>query len=208
MKYNTITRVTYERAVLTYPFVWWDGAFTPEECDQIVEYCDSIGVEEAKVLGGPPEARDYTDDKIRACGIKFHMANEQTKHIFEKMDNVIYSINSHFYGFDLNGYDSFQYTSYDSSKLGHYDWHMDLIMGKDVPSNMSEPRKLSLSLVLNDDFEGGDFCFNIGGKDNLKAEQKKGRVLAFPSYVIHKVEPVTKGFRKSIVVWVTGPKFI
>jgi PKHD-type hydroxylase len=204
MKYNSLTRVTHERTVITYPFVWWDEAFTSEECDQIVEYCDSIGTEQAKVVGGP--TTEYTDDKIRICGVKFHNPNEQTKHIFEKIDNVIYSINNHFYGFDLNGYDSFQYTSYDSSRLGHYDWHMDLIMGKDAPSNMIEPRKLSLSLVLNDDYEGGDFCFNSGG--NLKAEQKKGRVIAFPSFMMHKVEPVTKGFRKSIVIWVTGPKFV
>jgi len=41
----------------------------------------------------------------------------------------------------------------------------------------------------------------------LKMEQLKGRVLAFPSFMIHGVAPVTKGKRESVVVWVEGPKF-
>jgi len=206
MKYNSLHHHPNERSVITYPFVWWDNALTSEECDNIVEYCDSVGLDQAKVLGGDTEDKSYSNEKIRVCGIKFHHPTEETKNIFLKLNKVITDINDHFYGFDLNGYNCFQYTSYDGSVKGHYDWHMDMCMGKDVPPTMTEPRKLSLSVLLNDGFEGGEFRFNTGGV--LTAEQKKGRVIAFPSYVLHKVEPVTKGFRKSIVVWVTGPKFV
>jgi len=89
---------------------------------------------------------------------------------------------------------------------------MDTVLGLDKPIEMAETRKLSLSLILSDpdDYEGGDFYIQTGSPDPeklIKMEQKKGRVLAFPSFMIHGVAPVTKGTRRSIVVWVDGPKF-
>jgi PKHD-type hydroxylase len=45
------------------------------------------------------------------------------------------------------------------------------------------------------------------GQEPIRCPQAKGMVILFPSWVIHRVTPVTKGVRKSIVVWVTGPKF-
>jgi PKHD-type hydroxylase len=108
----------------------------------------------------------------------------------------------------LNGYDSFQYTEYQAFEGGKYDFHMDTIMGKNKPANMPETRKLSVTLVLNDDFEGGEFYMNNGQeKDAELIPTGKGRLILFPSFLIHRVAPVTKGVRKSLVVWVNGPKF-
>ena len=74
---------------------------------------------------------------------------------------------------------------------------------------MVQPRKLSLSLALNDDFEGGEFQINEGKETNpITVPMHKGRVVLFPSFMIHRVTPITKGTRKSIVVWVNGPKFV
>jgi PKHD-type hydroxylase len=86
---------------------------------------------------------------------------------------------------------------------------MDMIMGDRVPPDMKTPRKLSMSLILSDESEytGGEFEFDTGGKNPEIALQKRGRVLAFPSYVIHAVKPVKKGCRRSIVIWCLGPKF-
>jgi PKHD-type hydroxylase len=44
-------------------------------------------------------------------------------------------------------------------------------------------------------------------KNEHEMAQKRGRILFFPSFILHKVHPVTKGVRKSIVAWVEGPKF-
>ena len=58
------------------------------------------------------------------------------------------------------------------------------------------------------DFEGGDFEINQGQeKDATKVDAKKGRILAFPSFMLHRVAPTTKGKRKSLVFWALGPKF-
>jgi PKHD-type hydroxylase len=73
----------------------------------------------------------------------------------------------------------------------------------------AEPRKLSLTLLLNDDFEGGEFQVNDGKEEMaITVPMNKGRVVLFPSFMIHRVKPVTKGVRKSLVVWVLGPKFV
>jgi PKHD-type hydroxylase len=44
-------------------------------------------------------------------------------------------------------------------------------------------------------------------EDEFEIEQKRGRIILFPSFLLHKIHPVTKGYRKSIVAWVEGPKF-
>jgi PKHD-type hydroxylase len=126
---------------------------------------------------------------------------------------VIQQLNEQFYGFDLYGYDTMQYTEYESVEGGKYDFHMDTIMGRNVPVDMQTQgiRKLSLTIALNEpgvDFEGGHFQINQGQEiDAENVELKKGRIIAFPSFMLHRVAPTTKGKRKSLVVWVLGPKF-
>jgi PKHD-type hydroxylase len=84
---------------------------------------------------------------------------------------------------------------------------MDMSMGS-IETNYIEHRKLSLTLALNDTFKGGEFCINKGKEDNCDSfVVKKGRIVLFPSFMIHKVAPVTMGTRRSLVVWVLGPKF-
>ena len=116
-----------------------------------------------------------------------------------------------FYNFDLNGYDSLQYTVYNASEKGEYGFHMDTFIGNDVPKDMYETRKLSLTFLLNEpnvDFKGGEFQINSGDeKKAVSINMKKGDMILFPSFMIHRVKPVTKGVRKSIVAWVTGPKW-
>ncbi len=72
-------------------------------------------------------------------------------------------------------------------------------------------RKLSITILLSEpgiDFRGGEFQINDGIESEAKTiNLKKGSLFAFPSYLIHRVSPVTKGTRRSIVVWVQGPKF-
>jgi PKHD-type hydroxylase len=141
----------------------------------------------------------------------FEPANENTNWIFMRLNWVVEQLNNQFYNFDLNGFDSIQYTEYDDTEGGKYDFHQDTIFGLNKPGNMVETRKLSLVLLLAEpgvDFEGGDFQVNQGQEcDASTVEFKKGRVIAFPSWQIHRVTPTTKGKRKSLVLWVTGPKF-
>jgi len=212
MKYNDLYNNPRERATVTYPYAWWDDGFTNEELDKIVNYCEDKGLQRAVTIGADPIKDKQRIEQIRRCDVKFHARNEENYWFFDRLNFIIKSLNDRFYNFELNGYGSFQYTSYNSKELGKYGWHMDTHLGLDaIPKDMHEPRKLSLTLLLNDpvkDFQGGEFQLNIAEEKNpMTVPFKKGRAVVFPSFLLHQVTPVTKGFRKSAVVWVTGPKF-
>ena len=83
---------------------------------------------------------------------------------------------------------------------GHYNAHVDTF------HQHGEARKLTALAFLNDNFEGGKFFLNATGTPYYPP-QKKGTVLVFPSYMVHGVEPVTKGVRYSCVTWLIGPYF-
>ena len=73
---------------------------------------------------------------------------------------------------------------------------------------VTKSRKLSLSLQLTDpsQYEGCDLQFQ-GGRRIETAPRTRGALIAFPSYVLHRVTPITRGVRKSLVCWVSGPEF-
>jgi PKHD-type hydroxylase len=209
MKYNGIYNNPWERSTVTFPWAYQDDIFTHTELDNIVSYCENVGLERSSTIGATSKEQV---EEVRKCDVKFHNRNNETSWIFDRINDVIVRINSLYYGFDLNGYESFQYTSYNSAEEGNYNWHMDMCLSNvNLPNDMTEPRKLSMSLMLNDpekDFEGGEFQLNMGMESRSETLPfKKGRAIFFPSFLIHRVMPVTKGFRKSLVVWVVGPKF-
>ena len=112
------------------------------------------------------------------------------------------------WNFSLKEFESLQYTIY--NKGDHYNWHTDNHV---KPYKNNTIRKLSFTLCLNDGYEGGDFqiCDPHPEPDLSKTttfELKKGSIIVFPSQIWHKVKPVTKGIRKSLVGWVVGTPFI
>jgi PKHD-type hydroxylase len=193
---------------VTYSHVKWQNSFTTDELEKIVAYCDSVGTERAKVIG-VDENNIPEIEKKRRSDIKFHPRNEDTAWIFDRLNRIIGQINDQFYNYDLNGFLAFQYSSYNSEEKGTFHWHMDMHLDrKTLPPGMIEPRKLSLSLLLNEptEFKGGEFQINLGDAETIEFD--RGTMVAFPSYIIHRVAPVYEGIRKALVVWVTGPKFI
>jgi len=102
---------------------------------------------------------------------------------------------------DLSNCVDIQIGKYDSSTKGFYDWHSD--DGYKVGKN-GLVRKLSISILLNDSFEGGLFEFKNFDK---QPELKQGSIIVFPSFLQHRVTPVTAGTRYSAVTWVSGPAY-
>ena len=216
--YKTLYNNPTERMKVFYPWCYWDNAFNEDELKKMCDFFEKEGVERGTTVGSKKEdangnitVSQAPNEEVRKSNVKFHNYNENTAWIYNRLNFVIESINNQFYNFDLNGYDTFQYTEYDDHELGKYDFHQDTIMGQNIPSDMIETRKLSMTFLLNEpgvDFEGGDFQVNTGQeKDAETVELKKGRIILFPSFVIHRVAPVTKGKRKSLVIWILGPKF-
>ena len=98
-----------------------------------------------------------------------------------------------------------------NGKPGKYDWHIDVGPGA-VPSM----RKLSYSILLNPgEYEGGEFISKIGRSDiafesvgNHGEEDLTGTMILFPSYLLHRISPITKGTRYALVGWAHGNSFI
>lgn len=123
--------------------------------------------------------------------------------IYLKIFNFTNKLNKDTFNFNLNEIQELQYTEYDESYQGHYDWHTDIGL-KDTSQ-----RKLSISIQLSDssEYEGGELQINTGG--HIKTCKKtKGTLIVFPSFLLHRVAPVTKGTRRSLVMWVVGPPFV
>jgi PKHD-type hydroxylase len=191
---------------VTYPYVYKDDFFTKEELTRIKDFCNSQGTEKAEVVGkfgGPVNV-----ESLRNSDIKMHGFNNENSWIFDKLFSVADAINNQYYGYDLTGFGYFQYTEYNNPG-SEYGYHSDMIMGENIPPGMELPRKLSFSLILSDptEYEGGAFEFLINGIDRIILPQNYGRVLAFPSYIIHRIAPLISGSRKSLVFWAVGPKF-
>jgi|TARA_R110001583_G_scaffold153657_1_gene305374 PKHD-type hydroxylase len=111
------------------------------------------------------------------------------------------------WNFEIDAAESMQIGKY--SKGCFYDYHTDGdgVTIYDEPENKwlhNKTRKLSMTILLNEDYEGGNFKFYDNEEDTIKG---KGSVLVFPSYLQHCVEKITKGNRYSLVVWFLGPKF-
>ena len=114
--------------------------------------------------------------------------------------------NRNAFGFNIDYLPDIQYTTYTAEQNGKYDWHCDTFWAN--PS--AYDRKLSIVIQLTDpsEYEGGDFQIDPQYPqlpvDQIKA---KGSVIVFPSFLNHRVTPVTHGVRRSLVSWIQGPKF-
>ena len=179
-------------------FVTLLQVFTPDELDRIEAYGDALQTEKAGFYGSVTKP----SDKVRITRTSWIRPGEETRWFYLRMEQVARSLNDQVYQFDLRGFsEPFQYTVYHGNEGGHYDWHVD--QGK-----MQNQRKLSFSVQVSDPslYEGGELQ-TYGATDISIAPKERGTVIAFPSYVLHRVTPVTAGTRKSIVAWTSGPKF-
>jgi len=105
--------------------------------------------------------------------------------------------------------ESCQITRY--TKGGFYSWHKDGIGAHNGAFNLPDnkflhgnTRKLSMSILLNDDYEGGDLQF----RSSSPMQGGEGAIIVFPSFIEHQVTPVTRGIRYSLVTWFVGPPFV
>ena len=85
----------------------------------------------------------------------------------------------------------------------YYGWHVDGNGVTPIPNQQNIVRKISVSVILNDDYTGGELDFK-----DADPYYTTGSVIMFPSYYLHRVKPVKTGTRYSLVAWITGPKFI
>tara|TARA_R110002072_G_scaffold139491_1_gene283156 strand:- start:154 stop:735 length:582 start_codon:yes stop_codon:yes gene_type:complete len=173
--------------------------FTPEQCQKIIDCGRSQPPQQAQVGMGKPGGG--TDTKKRVTTISW-IPFKEMEPMYNDLNNFIQTANENHFGFgDIQITEQAQFTEYPVG--GFYDWHMDC----DVNMQHEPPvRKISMTLLLSpeDQFEGGDLELMAKGK---KAKLKQGHAIIFASFLNHKVNPVTRGVRQSLVVWFGGKPF-
>ncbi|HCY81926.1 MAG TPA: hypothetical protein DHV22_10175 [Xanthomarina gelatinilytica] len=130
----------------------------------------------------------------------------EAKALQESMNRFIeqaYLSNFENFGYNLYPpiFRCWNFNKYDSKNKGEYDWHVD--------SSNSNVYDTKLTLILNisdQKYEGGDF--QIYGTGTTPEFKKAGDMILFHSYLPHKVTPVIKGVRKTLTVFLNGPKLI
>lgn len=183
------------------PWVQWRGALTPKECKEVIEYCEKRDLKDATIRVGDTDS-DYRRSKVT------WLANDDIPWLYEKLEHIAQQLNGQFYQFDLWGFDEdIQFTKYEADNEGFYDWHQDHFTSIESGVDLRRPRKLSMTIQLDapQDYEGGELLINNGRINETPKGQ--GTAVVFPSWQVHKVNPVTKGIRRSLVVWITGPHF-
>ena len=167
----------------------------------MVEYCDGLQYQDATMgdNGG-----NHTNHKIRNTDVSWIAWDEWIPGIIH---NMMISANKAYFNYDLDYFETrIQSTYYNGEHRQHYNWHCDssAFMLKDKPHE----RKLSCSLILSDhdEYEGGELQFSFH-KFFKRVKPPKGTAIIFPSWIPHRVRPVTSGTRKSLVAWMQGPAF-
>jgi PKHD-type hydroxylase len=140
----------------------------------------------------------------RKSNAKWIAYDEKSKWLYDKVTNAVKEINTELFQFELSGGQPFQYTIYDSTEEGEYDWHTDT-----MSTENDGVRKLSVVILLSDknEFSGGSFLISPAGGKPKEILMKMGRMVVFPSWTPHCVTPVLEGTRISLVMWLYGKRF-
>ncbi len=213
--------MVYKHMILKNNFWVFKNQLSPHICDEIVKYAEQKNLEKGIVGGSVDDVKKIQDTadyqnrlkQIRSSNIVW--LPEQWIHN-EIIPFVNMANKNAGWDFDLVSFETLQFSRYDVGQF--YDWHPDQsakLYQDEAKKNMT--RKLSVSVILNEEFSGGDLQYRqqVDTIDNSDKDTKittceergKGTVIVFPSFVWHRVTPVTKGVRKSLVMWNIGYKF-
>jgi len=205
-------------------YYYFQNALTPKFCDEIIKY----GISQQEQLG-------FTGGQSKKIKNKIPLSKEDLKDLKKKRDSNIVWLNDNWiykeihpyvhqanklagWNFDWDWSESCQFTKYKLNQF--YDWHCDSweapYVNPDNKDTHGKIRKLSVTCSLSDpkDYEGGELEFDFRNLDSNIPNTKKckeilprGSIVVFPSHVWHRVKPVTKGVRYSLVIWNIGYPF-
>ena len=175
-------------------YYWFEFGLSDSEIEQIINSSSPYSSIDGTIIGN-----DQTvEESIRKSKIKWLPNNHECGWLYDKIANMAVEANG-LWGFDLHSIvDDIQFTEYEAGG-GHYDWHVDI-----GPRTISH-RKISVTIQLSDpsEYEGGDLELMPGNR-GFAVPKRKGAVILFPSFMLHRVTPVTSGLRRSAVLWVGG----
>ena len=193
-----------QKVIQTAVWKWytWPEFYSPEQCKTISDFLD--------------ENWSGTEDPITGAKDKYGVSKKQiktvktieygkVKHLVGGLVNHAYHHAQHSFGYDMFGptdHETLLWNTYSDEDKDFYTWHFD------ESNNAVHDIKLSLLINLSPEpFEGGEFqtyCYDI---DEHPDYNKSGSAIMFKSHFNHRVLPVTKGTRKTLAMFMCGPRF-
>ena len=211
-------------------FYLFPRAISKKECKKLLKYCIKhtefkkaliLNTDEADTEGGIGIGR--VDPKIRKTDIAFiEPDGNEGNQVNEIAWHYLNEANERMFNYKIDSFQAVQFARYRDG--GHYNWHRDVNENALVPNGTSRKLSLTFSLTDPDEYEGCELQFFNGGNPHLdiplsgggiiKGEQvaeeirARGSVIVVDSRDWHRVTPVTKGTRYSLVCWTVGPNFL
>ena len=205
-------------------YYWYfKSAIPPKICDDIIRY--GLSKSESMARTGGYGDRKLTDDEIKDMKKRRNsdLVWLDDQWIYKELHPYIHQANRNAgWNFNWDNSEPVQFTKYKLNQ--YYDWHTDPwekpYKRKEGDPDNGKVRKLSMTCQLTDgsEYTGGELEFDFRNYDpHMREESKhlvqakeilsKGSIIVFPSFVWHRVKPVTKGVRYSLVMWNCGYPF-
>jgi len=142
------------------------------------------------------------EDVVKTADVK--IIDSSKIELLGRMTDSIVEANKNNFGYNIYlEKHHMNYNSYSHKNQGRYDYHLDMIY-----QNPASDIKLTAILNLSTEtYDGGTFCIYTGKESEISEIEIPGNMIIFPSFLLHKVKPVIRGTRKTLSVWVSGPKF-
>lgn len=177
-------------------YYYFRGGLDNGDIERLDKQLEGVSLQEGNTSG--VINKSYRDSRIY-----WIPKSDEWLWLYNKIGMYAKRANDAMWNFDISFMnEQVQYTEYDESYQGKYDWHVDFGSGS------SSMRKIAIVVQLSapEEYEGGDLQFYTS-KSVTTAPKDTGTVICFPTYFLHRVTPVTKGKRRSLVLWVSGKPF-
>jgi len=173
------------------------AAFTPTDCAAIMAIAGQAGLKAAGLV------RPSAEQTLRRADIAWLDDFPEAAWVMDRVIALMAAANRKF-GYELTGFDeSAQCARYSSVTAGHFAWHSDIGGGA-----LAARRKLTLVVQLSDPGAYGGGALELWPDSHVQqADRAQGTATIFPSFVLHRVTPVTAGTRWSLTLWAHGPAF-
>ena len=197
-----------------YTYWYFQNALSLKFCENVIQLGKNTYKQQA-LIGSKPIITKKELKTLRDCKVSF--LNQHW--IYKEIQPFVRAANKNAgWNFEWDFTEQVQYTEYKKGQF--YGWHCDEwpkpYSDTKRPDQVGKNRKLSITVSLSDpkDYKGGELEFDLrdrpDGKPNIikcKEIMPRGSMVVFPSATWHRVTPVTKGVRYSLVAWHLGKPF-
>lgn len=174
------------------------SAFSRADCDRLLSAVRQAPANDARLVGRE------TNHNLRRASLVWVDDLPDAGWVMDRIVRLVAEANREAFRFDLDEFaESAQVATYGADREGHFDWHADIGDGP-----LAAKRKLTMVIQLSppEDYDGGQLEIRPSAHV-ATANPETGAATIFPSFLLHRVSPVTRGTRHSLTIWAHGPAF-